>query len=154
MQMYNVCLKANCKLAILRRVKLLKRHTLDVLYKITVCSVIDYALPVYYHSLKITEKALLDKVQYTAGKLVTGALHYTSSLKLNEELGWESIKNQADILGYSIFHKIYRRESRPLIQTCLQPNVVCPQTLRFQGFIPFKYYNAKFSNSFFPYFTS
>ena len=57
-QIYNVCLKANRKLAILRRVKLLKRHTLDVLYKITVCSVIDYALPVYYHSLKITEKAL------------------------------------------------------------------------------------------------
>ena len=86
--------------------KLLKRHTLDVLYKITVCSVIDYALPVYYHSLKITETASLDKVQYTAGKLVTGALHYTSSHKLNEELGWESIKNLADILGYSIFHKI------------------------------------------------
>ena len=27
--------------------------------------------------------------------------------------GWENIKNQADILGYSIFHKIYRRETRP-----------------------------------------
>ena len=40
-----------------------------MLYKITVHSVIDYALPVYYHTLKITEKALLDKGQYTADNL-------------------------------------------------------------------------------------
>mgnify|MGYP006061617573 CR=1 FL=1 len=38
---YNVCLKANRKLAVLRGVKLLKRHTLDVLYKLTVRSVVD-----------------------------------------------------------------------------------------------------------------
>ena len=68
-------------------------------------SVVDYALPVYYHSLKVTEKALLDKIQYTAGKVVTGALHYTNSAKLDNELGWESIATRADTLGYSVFHK-------------------------------------------------
>ena len=151
---YNVCLKANRKLAVLRRVKLLKRHTLDVLYKLTVRSVVDYALPVYYHTLKVTEKALLDRIQYTAGKLVTGALHFTNSTKLNEELGWESISSRADLLGYSIFHKIARGETRPLIKTCLPQRVLCNQTLRFGGFTPFPYKNAKYSNSFFPLFTS
>ena len=101
---YNVCLKANRKLAVLRNVKLLNRHTLDVLYKLTVRSVVDYALPVYYHTLKVTEKALLDKIQYTAGKIVTGALHYTNSTKLNQELGWESISDRADLLGLSLIH--------------------------------------------------
>ena len=153
-QVYNVCLRANRKLAVLRRVKLLKRHTLDVLYKLTVRSVVDYALPVYYHSLKVTEKALLDKIQYTAGKVVTGALHYTSSAKLDNELGWESIATRADTLGYSVFHKISKGETRPLIQTCLPQRVFCNQTLRFGGFVPFAYKNVKYANSFFPLFTS
>ena len=151
---YNVCLKANRKLAVLRRVKLLKRQTLDVLYKLTVRSVTDYALPVYYHSLKVTEKALLENIQYRAGKLVTGALHLTSKDKLNEELGWESINDRADILGYSIFHKINRGETRDLVKSCLSARILCPQTLRFGGFVPFAYHNAKFANSYFPYFTS
>ena len=150
---YNVCLKANRKLAILRQVKLLKRHTLDVLYKLTVRSVIDYALPVYYHTLKLSQKALLDKVQYTAAKIVTGALHLTSTDKLNQELGWETIGDRADLLGSSVFHKICKGETRELIKTCLQPKVICQQTLRFGGFVPFPFYNLPYSNSFFPYFT-
>ena len=46
-----MCLKANRKLSVLRRVKNLHRGTLDLLYKTTVRSVIDYGLIVYYHSL-------------------------------------------------------------------------------------------------------
>ena len=58
-QVHNVCLKANRKLAVLKNVKYLKRNTLDLLYKITVRSCIDYSLPVYYHSLRLSEKAKL-----------------------------------------------------------------------------------------------
>ena len=61
-----------------------------MLYKLTVRSVIDYALPVYYNSLKISDLARLENLQYKAGKLVTGALHFTSKAKLNDELGWEN----------------------------------------------------------------
>ena len=85
---HQVCLKANRKLAVLRSVKQLSRSTLDLLYKLTVRSIIDYALPVYFGNLKLTEKKRLDQIQYRAGKLVTGTLHYTSQLKLNIELGW------------------------------------------------------------------
>ena len=45
-QVKEVCLKANKKLSVLRSVKLLSRQTLDLLYKLTVRSVMDYALPV------------------------------------------------------------------------------------------------------------
>ena len=89
-QINEVSLKANRKLSVLRSVKLLDRQTLDLLYKLTVRSVIDYALPVYYKSLKLTDLARLNNIQYKAAKLVTGASHLTNKDKLNLELGWES----------------------------------------------------------------
>ena len=63
-QINEVCLKANRKLSVLRSVKLLSRQTLDILYKLTVRSVIDYALPVYYKTLKQTEMSRLERLQY------------------------------------------------------------------------------------------
>ena len=65
-QVQNVCLKANRKLSILRSVKLLSRQTLDMLYKITVRSVIDYGLPIYCQNLKQTEIYRLEQIQYRA----------------------------------------------------------------------------------------
>ena len=102
-----VCLKANRKLGVLRSVKMLSRQTLDVLYKLTVRSVIDYALPVYYKSLKQTDIARFENVQYKAGKVVTGALHFTSKDKLNLELGWETIADRGNLLSLNIFQKIH-----------------------------------------------
>ena len=90
-QINEVCLKANRKLSVLRSVKLLSRQTLDILYKLTVRSVVDYALPVYYKTLKQTELSRLENIQYRAAKIVTGALHFTSREKLNHELVMESI---------------------------------------------------------------
>ena len=117
-QINDVCLRANRKLAILRNVKMLKRHTLDLLYKITVRSVIDYALPIYSNTLKLTELARLDRLQYRAAKLVTGALHYTSREKLNLELGWENFQTRIKFLGLCLFQKIHLHETRPLIRKC------------------------------------
>ena len=54
-QINEICKKANSKLAVLRSVKFLSRSTLDTLYKITVRSVIDYGLFIYFHSLKQTD---------------------------------------------------------------------------------------------------
>ena len=95
-QVNEVCLKANRKLAVLRSVKLLNRQTLDLLYKLTVRSVVDYALPVYYKCLKVTDLARLENIQYKAGKIVTGAYHFTSKDKLHLELGWETISERGE----------------------------------------------------------
>ena len=102
-QINDVCLKASRKLSVLRNVKCLKRNTLDMLYKIIIRSVIDYALPVYANNLKLTELAHLDRLQYKAGKLVCGALHYTSREKLNNEQGWENFHNRIKFLGLSLW---------------------------------------------------
>jgi hypothetical protein len=131
---------------------MLSRQTLDILYKIIVRSTIDYALPVYFHSLKVTDKAKLDRVQYSAAKIVTGALHLTNSQKLNNELAWESIESRAKFLGLSMFYKIACNLTRPLIRSCLPPWSV-PDKTRSGGFQLFKSCRVYYSNSFFPYFT-
>ena len=118
-QINDSCLKANRKLSVLRNVKMLKRKTLDLLYKVTVRSVIDYALPIYANTFKQTELTRLECVQYRAARLVTGALHFTSMEKLNIELGWETMKKIIEFLGLSLFHKIHLHETRPLSRTCL-----------------------------------
>ena len=38
-------------------------------------------------------------MQYQAAKLVTGTLHLTSKERLNQELGWESIKTRIDFIS-------------------------------------------------------
>ena len=152
-QIHETCLRANRKLAVLRNVKMLKRKTLDLLYKVTVRSVIDYALPIYANTLKQTELARLERVQYRAAKLVTGALHFTSKEKLNLELGWETIKTRIEFLGLSLFHKIHLHETRPLIRNCLSKlDFERKYVLRSKGgYLPYPNYGTKFINSFFPF---
>ena len=95
----------------------------------------------------------LERLQYRAAKLVTGALHNTSREKLNYELGWESINKRKDFLGLCLFQKIHIHETRPLIRSCL--NEVDRNNSRITrskgGYIPYPNYGMKFQNSFFPY---
>ena len=151
-QINEVCLKANRKLSVLRSVKLLSRQTLDILYKLTVRSVIDYALPVYYKTLKQTEMSRLESLQYRAAKIVSGALHYTSKDKLNDELGWETITERGNLLSLSIFHKIHLHETRPLVRKCMPKlNLDNNYKIRNKGvYVPFPHKGDKFNLSFFP----
>ena len=153
-QVEQVCLKANRKLAVLRTVRFLNRQTLDLLYKLTVRSIIDYALPIYCNSLRQIELRRYEDIQYRSAKLVTGALHLTSKEKLNLELGWESLKCRANILGLNIFHKIHIKETRPLVTKCM-PEIDSKREhlLRSNGgYLSFKSYNSSFKKSFFPYY--
>ena len=98
-------------MSVLRSVKQLSRSTLDLLYKLTVRSIIDYCMPVYFGNLRVTEINRLEQIQYRAAKLVTGALKYTSKIKLFIELGWESLQTRYDCLGLGLFHKIHSSTS-------------------------------------------
>ena len=64
-QVEQTCLRANRKLAVLRSCKFLDRSTLDMLYKITIRSVIEYGLVVYFHCLRFnTVQPSLSRVLY------------------------------------------------------------------------------------------
>ena len=152
-QIDEVCCKANRKLSVLRTVRLLSRQTLDVLYKLTVRSVIDYALPVYCNNVSPTQLSRLENLQYGAAKLVTGTFHFTSRDKLNKELGWETIKTRSDNLNLNIFHKIHSHETRSLIRNCMpRPDIENRVNTRSKGgYIPFRYFGSNFNKSFFPH---
>ena len=87
-----ICLRAHRKLAVLWSVKNVQISTLDLLYKITVRSVLDYVFLflffIFYHTLTQVQMSKLDKIQYSAAKLVSSTLPYTGKDKVFAELGW------------------------------------------------------------------
>ena len=123
-------------------------------YKLIVRSVLDYGLTIFYDTLNLTNKERLDIIQWPAAKLVTGCLHTTSKHKLNLELVWKTIGDRANYLGITLFHKIHKNETRPLIKSNMQPWDIESSDRRSGGtYIPFKYKSIKYNNSYFPFFT-
>ena len=151
-QVYETCLRANRKLAVLRSIKYLKRSTLDLLYKVCVRSTIEYGLVLYWHTLKPTQKAQISRIQYRGAKICSGALHFTSQLRLEQDLSWESIDSRARFLGLSIFHKIHLGAARPLIKSCM-PEINSNNTRSAGLYKKTKYFSQKYNNSFFPLFS-
>ena len=123
-------------------------------YKQQIRSIIDYGMVVFYGTLKQTDIAKLDRIQYRSAKVVTGALHFTSRIKLDNDLGWESLSLRYEFLGLSLFHKIAHDKVRPLIRTLL-PKVKekIHNTRSNDEYENFKRPNEKYFNSFFPHFT-
>ena len=124
-------------------------------FKITVPSIIDFGLILYHQSCTDKEKGKYDQIQYNAAKLVTSTLPCTSKEKVFVELGWEAIKDMAYILGISLFHKIVKQETLPLVKSMLPDftsinihNLRSARTLK-----PFPFKGVKYSNSFYPFFT-
>jgi len=114
----------------------------------------EYGLVVYFHSLTQCQKKRLSQVQYRAAKLVTGALHFSSQEKLEQDLSWETISDRADFLSLCIFHKISLHETRPLIRSCM-PNLhnKTVNTRSSNKYVEFKFKNDIFNKSFFPFVT-
>ena len=153
-QITTAVLKANGKLAVLRSVKFLDRATLDLLYKLTVRSVLEYGMIVYYHSLTQVQVARFNRVQYRAARLCSGALPFTSQVKLEQDMCWEPLASRADFLSLTVFHKIVLGLTRPLIRKCMPtPKVRNKNTRSFVPFIPFPFQYEYFSKTFFPYTT-
>ena len=132
---------------------MLLRNTLDILYKLTVRSIIDYGLTIFGTTLKQSDLDRLERLQYSAAKICTGALHLTSKEKLNIELGWESIKTRIDFLGLCFFQKIHVGETRPLVTTYMTEYNANPNSRQKGTYSLHPNYGVKFTNSFFPYFT-
>ena len=146
----SVVKKVNLKLSIMWSVKDLSRQCLDILYKLHVRSSIDYAISVFGPSLTNSQIQTLDNLNYRAARLVTGALKFTSSEKLLNELGWESTRKRIDYLCLTQFYKIFHRQTTPLVHECLPPllNSNYPTNRTFQHY-PFM--SSFFVNSYFPF---
>ena len=84
----NIRKQVNLKLSILYRVKDLERKIIDLMYKSMVRSHIDYVLPVFGPSLSNKQIETLEKLQYRAARLTTGAMIRTIGDKMYKDLGW------------------------------------------------------------------
>ena len=127
------------------------RATLDLLYKLTIRSVLEYGIVVYFHSLNQTQQASLSRVQYRAARLCTGALPYTSQVKLESDLGWPPLAKRADFLSLTIFHKIALNLTRPLIRKCMPSfKLKTINTRSTVPYNPFPFKHVYFSKTFFP----
>ena len=149
---HEICTKAYWKLSVLRRISQLKRKTLNLMYKLTVRSVIEYALIVIGNNIKVVDLNKLNRIQYTAAKIVTGALHLSSRQQLEKELGWETIQQRIDILSLNFFHKIHSGVTRPLIKTCMTESIKSSNRSAGQYKLH-KNYGTKHQKSFFPHYT-
>ena len=91
--LHHICMRANSKLSVLRNIRYLSRPVLDILYKQQIRSVIDYVLVLFYGSLNQSDIA--SWTESSAGvHVVRGALHLTSRIKLDNDLGWESLADK------------------------------------------------------------
>ena len=107
----------------------------------------------FYHTLTQANKKRPSQLQCKAGKLVGAALHYTSQIKLKNTLAWESVRNRAEIMGLTVFHKIHFNLTRPLVPKCLTGPDNNLYNLRNNGNkrLRHPYINNQFNNSFFFY---
>ena len=149
-QIESIVRKVNLKLSIMSQVKGLSRQCLDVLYKLHVRSSIDYAIVVFGPSLNVQQLRKLDSLNYRAARLVTGALKFTNSVKLLNELGWESTSKRIEYLSLCLFYKITHRQTTLCVQDCLPPLLV-PKYPTNRTYQHYPFMSNFFTNSYFPY---
>ena len=88
----DVCTKALRRLDILRFLKYkLSRRSLELIYLSYIRPLLEYG-DILYDGCGVANSIKLNKVQYEAAKIVSGATHGTSTILLLQDLGWEFFK--------------------------------------------------------------
>ena len=114
-----ISVKANKRLDILNLLSFkLSRNSLEILYFTFVRSVLEYSHELFSNATK-ENLELFDKIQKRAGKIVSGAIRGTSSIKIYTELSWESLQSRREnkmiILYSDILHDRTPSYLKPII---------------------------------------
>ena len=130
--------------------QILPRSTLLTIYKTFIRSRLDYADIVYDQAYNSAFHDKLESIQYNACLAVTGAIRGTSTEKIYEELGLESLKSRRWFRKLCHFYKIFNDKS-PSYLFNLIPNFNRVHNTRLSYNIPtIKVKHDYFKNSFFP----
>ena len=88
----------------------LNRETLEVIYTSFIRPLLEYA-SVVWDGCAQSDYDSLEKIQLAAARIVTGAMIGTSTSKLYEEVGWQTLAKRREkaklVQMYKIVHKIY-----------------------------------------------
>ena len=145
--------KVNKTNGLLRKFQLiLLRHSLITIYKTFIRLHLDYGHEIYGRAFNDSFHQRLESNQYNAAIVITGTIRGTSSEKLFQELGLETLKPRRWFRKLYLFYKILHSKSPSYLFNLIPENnnlYASPRALNNQ--IPF--FNAKtnfLKNSFFP----
>ena len=127
-----------------------KKSSLFTIYKNFIRSRLDYADIIYDQPYNSAFHDKLESIQHNACLAITGAIRGTSTEKIYQELGLESLKSRRWFRKLCHFYKIFNEKS-PLYLFNLIPNLNRVHNTRLSYNIPpIKLRDDYFKNSFFP----
>ena len=130
--------------------QILPRSSLLTIYKTFIRSQLDYADIIYDQAYNSAFHDKLESIQYNACLAITGAIRGTSTEKIYQELGLESLKSRRWFRKLCHFYKIFNEKS-PSYLFKLIPNFNRVHNTRLSYNIPpIKVRHDYFKNSFFP----
>ena len=147
----NITQKISKTMGLLRRFQpILPRSSLLTIYKTFIRSQLDFADAIYDQACNSSFHEKLESVQYNACLAIAGAIRGTSSEKLYQELGLESLKSRRWFRKLCHFYKILNEKS-PSYLFDLIPNLNRVRETRHSNNIPAIHTRHNyFKNSFFP----
>ena len=149
----NIVSSASKVLGLLRLLKFkLNRKTLNQIYISYMRPILEYA-SVVWDGCTNYEKDKLDKLQYEAARLVTGLTRSVSIVKLNNEIGWLSLRDRRKLQKYIIMYKVNNGITPDYLSSLYPPLIenATPYNLRnSNNYVTIPRRLEIFSNSFIP----
>ena len=109
-QLKSVLNKVKKTISLLRKFQqILHRKSLITIYKSFIRPHLDYGDIVYDRAFNESFHKYLESIQYNAAIAITGAIRGTSSEKLFQELGLESLKSRRWLRKLCLFYKIFHK---------------------------------------------
>ena len=110
--MKSILNKVNKTIGLLCKFQLiLSRHSLITIYKTFIRPHLDYGDVIYDRAFNESFHQRLESIQYNAAIAITGTIRGTSSEKLFQELGLETLKSRRWFRKLYLFYKILHSKS-------------------------------------------
>ena len=143
--------KVNKSDGIIRKLQnVLPRSALLTVYKSFIRPLLDYGDIIYDKAFNESFHEKLESLQYNAALAITGAIKGSSTVKLYEELGLESLKSRRWYRKMSLFYKVFKNGSPRYPFNTIPNNTEQRQTRHSDNIPTFSARNDYFKNSFFP----
>ena len=142
--------KVNKTIGLLRIQQIVPRQSL--ICKSFIRPHLDYGDIVYDRAFNESFHKNLESIQYNAAIAITGAIRGTSSEKLFQELGLESLKSRRWLRKLCLFYKIFHKKSPSYLFQLIPPNnnVYATRSSQSNKISSFKTRHIFFKDSFFP----
>ena len=136
--------------------QILPRQSLITIYKLFIRPHLDYGDIVYDRAFNESFHKNLESIQYNTAIVITGAIRGTSSEKLFQELGLESLKSRRWLRKLCLFYKIFHEKSPLYLFQLIPPNnnIYATRSSLSNKISSFKTRHNFFKDSFFPTVTS